>query len=81
MPLLLFSKFVAASGHTIWISTYYRSSWLNTFICRKKGMSALSLKILLGMFALRLSVIVGTDAERENDPSECKPKKLCEVAT
>ena len=47
----------------------------------KKGMSALSLKILLGMFALRLSVIVGMDAERENDPSECKPKKLCEVAT
>jgi len=48
---------------------------------QKKGMSALSLKILLGMFALRLSVIVGMDAERENDPSECKPKKLCEVAT
>ena len=52
-----------------------------TFSYAKKGMSALSLKILLGMFALRLSVIVGMDAERENDPSECKPKKLCEVAT
>ena len=47
----------------------------------KKGVSALSLKILLGMFALRLSVIVGMDAECENDPSKFKPKKLREVAT
>ena len=51
------------------------------FHMQKNGISALSLKILLGMFASRLSVIVGLGAECENDPNECKPKKLCEVAT
>jgi len=45
------------------------------------GMSKLSLKVLLGVFALMLSASVGLSAECKDDPNECTPKNLCEVAT
>ena len=45
------------------------------------SMSKLSLKFLLGMFALMFSASVGLSAECEDDPNECTPKNLCEVAT
>jgi hypothetical protein len=45
------------------------------------SMSKLSLKVLLGVFALMLSASVGLSAECKDDPNECTPKKLCEVAT
>ncbi len=45
------------------------------------GMSKLSLKILLSFMALMFSASVGLSAECEDDPNECTPKNLCEVAT
>lgn len=44
-------------------------------------MSKLSLKVLLGVFALMFSASVGLSAECRDDPNECTPKNLCEVAT
>ena len=44
-------------------------------------MSKLSLKVLLGVFALMFSASVGLSAECKDDPNECTPKNLCEVAT
>ena len=44
-------------------------------------MSKLSLKFLLGVFALMFSASVGLSAECKDDPNECTPKNLCEVAT
>lgn len=45
------------------------------------SMSKLSLKVLLGVFALFFSASVGLGAECKDDPNECTPKSLCEVAT
>ena len=45
------------------------------------SMSKLSLKVLLGVFALMFSASVGLSAECKDDPNECTPKNLCEVAT
>jgi hypothetical protein len=45
------------------------------------SMSKLSLKVLLGVFALMFSASVGLSAECKDDPNECTPKSLCEVAT
>ena len=45
------------------------------------SMSKLSLKVLLGVFALVFSASVGLSAECKDDPNECTPKNLCEVAT
>jgi peptidoglycan hydrolase-like protein with peptidoglycan-binding domain len=45
------------------------------------SMSKLSLKVLLGVFALMCSASVGLSTECKDDPNECTPKNLCEVAT
>ena len=45
------------------------------------SMSKLSLKVLLGVFALMFSASVGLSAECKDDPNECTPKNLCEVVT
>ena len=45
------------------------------------SMSKLSLKVLLGVFALMFSARVGLSAECKDDPNECTPKNLCEIAT
>jgi len=45
------------------------------------SMSKLSLKVLIGVFALTFSASVGLSAECKDDPNECTPKNLCEVAT
>ena len=44
-------------------------------------MSKLSLKVLFGVFALMFSASVGLTSECKDDPNECTPKNLCEVAT
>ena len=45
------------------------------------SMSKLSLKVLLGVFALMFSSNFGLSAECKDDPNECTPKSLCEAAT
>jgi len=45
------------------------------------GMSKLSLKVLFGVFTLLFSASVGLSAECKEDPNECTPKNLCELAT
>ncbi|MDB3861639.1 peptidoglycan-binding protein [Paracoccaceae bacterium] len=44
-------------------------------------MSKLSLKVLLGVFALMFSASVGLSADCEADANSCTPKQLCQITT